>query len=158
MHVRAATLTLVVVLLDSAAGFYLPGVAPIDYADGARVDLKVGPARRRVCACPWQRACSAGPLGLLRAGEQAYVHQDSAAVRVVLPPILPARGDCLQGGEPRRGDARRQGVRHAPGARPEAAHRARVCAVAVHCRRRSAGTQRGGWGDGRSLGVRATRQ
>ena len=36
---RAALLPLVV--CELAAGFYLPGVAPIDYADGARVDLKV---------------------------------------------------------------------------------------------------------------------
>ena len=28
-------------LLQQTTGFYLPGVAPIDYADGARVDLKV---------------------------------------------------------------------------------------------------------------------
>ena len=30
-------------LLQLTTGFYLPGVAPIDYADGARVDLKVSP-------------------------------------------------------------------------------------------------------------------
>lgn len=33
-------------LLQLPAGFYLPGVAPIDYPVGAKIDLKVRPARR----------------------------------------------------------------------------------------------------------------
>ena len=73
---RSALLPL---LCEFAAGFYLPGVAPIDYADGARVDLKVprlAPSLSSVTAsAPTMRA-----RPCLAAGEQADVHQDPAAV------------------------------------------------------------------------------
>jgi hypothetical protein len=57
--------------------FYLPGVAPIEYIDGARVDLKVGPATHSSAAL---QALIFPILTLAYVGEQAHVHQDAAAV------------------------------------------------------------------------------
>ena len=75
-------------------GLHLPGVAPRGPGPGERVELRSAAAAR--AALPplpspsTPRAAALRHLAILRAGEQAHLDQDAAAVRVLLAALLPA--------------------------------------------------------------------